>query len=140
MSLVFLAVLIVLAWVDLRERRIPFEPVVFFLTVGLFWHAFSGDAVNAVQGALIGLGIFGLQFWLSRGRWIGEGDVWLGMAMGAWLGWQGMLIAVYATYIGGGFIALVLLLCRVWKRGQQVPLVLFLALGGIAAVAVGWWS
>jgi prepilin signal peptidase PulO-like enzyme (type II secretory pathway) len=62
------------------------------------------------------------------------------MAMGAWLGWWGILIALYSAYIGGGVIALILLLLKVWKRGQRVPFAPFLALGGIIAIAVGYWA
>jgi prepilin signal peptidase PulO-like enzyme (type II secretory pathway) len=140
MTLVFLAALVVLAWFDLKRQRIPIEPIFLLLIVGLLGRAVIGDAPNALLGLMIGFFFFGLQFFLSKGRWIGDGDIWLGMAMGAWLGWEGMLIALYVAYIGGGLLALLLLGLKVWKRGQRLPLVPFLALGGIVAVAVGWWA
>ena len=139
MILLFLAALAGLAWIDIRRQQIPLEPVLSLLALGLMGRAIISDAPNAFFGMLIALVFFGAQYLFSKGKWIGDGDIWLGMAMGAWLGWQGMLVALYATYVGGGILALILLVLGVWKRGQRLPFVPFLALGAIAAVAVGWW-
>jgi prepilin signal peptidase PulO-like enzyme (type II secretory pathway) len=140
MLILFAVCLIVFALVDIRLQRIPLEPILILLATGLFWQAANGTALNALCGMAIGLGFFGLQFLVSKGRWIGDGDIWLAGAMGAWLGWWGMLIALYAAYMGGGLIALVLLVSGVWKRGQRVPFAPFLALGGIVAIAVRYWG
>jgi prepilin signal peptidase PulO-like enzyme (type II secretory pathway) len=140
MEIVFGITLIVLAWIDYRRQRLPLEPILVLGLVGLIWQAYLGNGLNALYGMAIGGGFFGLQYLVSKGRWIGDGDVWLAIAMGAWLGWWGILIAIYAAYMGGGLIALVLLFLGVWKRGQRVPFAPFLALGGIVAIAVGYWS
>lgn len=140
MILVFGIALLVLAWVDIRRQRLPLEPILVLLVLGLFWQAFIGNGLSALEGAAIGGIFFGLQYFVSKGRWIGDGDIWLAMAMGAWLGWWGLLIALYGAYVGGGIIALILFLFGIWKRGQRVPFAPFLALGGIIAIAVGWWA
>jgi len=137
---VFAISLLLLAWVDLRRQRLPLEPILVLAAAGLFWQAFSGGALNALEGMALGGVFFGLQYIVSQGRWIGDGDIWLAMAMGAWLGWWGLLIALYGAYVVGGLIALGLLLFGVFKRGQRVPFAPFLALGGIIAIAVGWWA
>ncbi|MEI7512248.1 MAG: A24 family peptidase [Candidatus Uhrbacteria bacterium] len=140
MFILFVVCLIILAIIDIRLQRIPLEPILFLLAIGLFGQVANGNALNALYGMGIGLGFFGLQFLVSKGRWIGDGDIWLAGAMGAWLGWWGMLIALYAAYMGGGLIALILLVLGVWKRGQRVPFAPFLALGGIVAIAVRYWG
>jgi len=132
--------LLVLAGIYIRLQRLPLEPILVLFVIGLFWQAANGNGLDALYGAAIGGCFFGLQYLVSKGRWIGDGDIWLAMAMGAWFGWWGLLIALYGAYIGGGLIALVLLLLKVWKRGQRVPFAPFLALGGIIAIAVGYWA
>lgn len=138
MVLIFAGVLVWLAWIDYRRQHLPLEPIIVLMAIGLFGQAANGSALTSLYGMAIGGGFFGLQYLVSKGRWIGAGDVWLAMAMGAWLGWWGMLVALYAAYIGGGIIALILLVSGIWKRGQRIPFVPFLALGGIVAIAVGW--
>ena len=138
--ILFAVALALLAWVDIRRQRLPLEPILVLMAIGLFGQAANGAALNALYGMAIGGAFFGFQYLISKGKWIGDGDVWLAMAMGAWLGWWGMLVALYAAYICGGIIALILLVSGVWKRGQTVPFAPFLALGGIVAIAVGYWG
>jgi leader peptidase (prepilin peptidase)/N-methyltransferase len=134
MILVFVGALIVLAVFDARKKLLPIEPIIALLLIGLFWNAFHSNAVDAFVGLMIGAGFFGGQWLLSRGRWIGDGDIWLAAAIGAWLGLHGILVALYMTYVLGGIIALTFLLMRIWKRGQRIPFAPFLALGAILAV------
>ena len=138
--ILFAVALLVLGWIDYRRQQLPLEPILILMAIGLFGQAVNGSALNALYGIAIGGAFFGFQYLISKGRWIGDGDVWLAMAMGAWLGCYGMLVALYAAYIGGGLIALILLILGVWKRGQRVPFAPFLALGGIVAIAVGYWG
>ena len=50
--------------------------------------------------AIIISGFFALQFILSKGKWIGGGDIRLGFLMGIILGWPMGLLALFLAYIG----------------------------------------
>lgn len=65
------------------------------------------------SGVFLGGGIFLVQWLSSRGRWIGSGDVILGTGIGALLGsWDITALFIFLAYIGGGFVAAILLLRR----------------------------
>jgi prepilin signal peptidase PulO-like enzyme (type II secretory pathway) len=78
---------------------------------------------------VIGSGFFLLQFVISKGRWIGGGDIRLGFFMGAILGWPHVLTALFISYILGSFISIFLLLYRRKEWGDKIPFGTFLALG-----------
>ena len=134
----FLSYLLFVAAFDWRWKLLPIEPMAAMALAGLLVQAFDGDLLSAVFGLMIGGGFFGAQYLVSKGKWIGLGDIWLGASVGAWLGWQGILVALYLCYIAGGLIALVLFAIGVWKRGNRVAFAPFFALGSFGAVWFGW--
>ncbi|MDP6561880.1 MAG: prepilin peptidase [Candidatus Peribacteraceae bacterium] len=89
----------------------------------------------ALSGIALGAGFFGLQWLLSRGKWLGSGDIILGAGTGALLGdWQHMAVCLFLTYIIGGVLASVLLVSGRIKRGQYVAFGPFLALGTVVSI------
>ncbi len=105
---------------DLRSRRIPNLLTYPLMLAGLGYHAaLQGWAGLGFSAAGLGLG-FGLLLLPFLLGFIGAGDVKLLAAVGAWLGWPGVLLAfVFTTVLGGlyGLIVLALhrgLLRRFW--------------------------
>ncbi|KAA0205629.1 prepilin peptidase [Candidatus Uhrbacteria bacterium] len=133
----FLTYLLFAAAFDWRWRLLPIEPMAAMTFAGLFVQMLDGDLVSSAAGLLIGAGFLGLQYLVSGGKWMGLGDLWLGASIGAWLGWQGMLVAFYLCYLVGGLFALALFVFGIWKRGQRVAFAPFLALGAVGAVWFG---
>jgi len=80
---------------------------------------------------------FLLQYLISGGRWIGSGDIFIGVMLGAMLGWPLVGVAVFLSYIIGAIVALVLLIQKKKKRGDQLPLGVFLCLGTFVALLWG---
>lgn len=95
----------------------------------------GGTVIDMLGGALIGFGVFGSQYALSRGRWVGSGDMRLGALMGVLLGVNGVLLALFLAYIFGGMIAAVLMIMRKKRRGDTLPMGAFL----IPATVVVWY-
>ncbi len=87
--------------------------------------------VDMVLGGLIGLSFFGLQWIVSRGKWIGDGDVRLGVLMGVLLGFPGVLLALVISYSIGALIAAGLLMTRERGWGSRIALGPFLVIGTI---------
>lgn len=133
----FLTYLLFVAAFDWKWRLLPIEPMAGMTLAGLVVQAFDGDLASGAFGLLIGAGFLGAQYLVSKGKWMGLGDVWLGASIGAWLGWQGMLVAFYLCYMAGGLIALVLFAFGAWKKGKRVAFAPFLTLGAVGAVWFG---
>lgn len=100
------------------------------LLLGFLWY-------NLLLGAAVGFIFFGLQYALSRGQWIGDGDAYLGLALGAVLGWPKILYAIFLAYILGAIVALVLLASGKAKRGSKLPLGVFLT---VATFIIMMWG
>lgn len=45
-------------------------------------------AIDIIFGGIIGAGFFALQWVGSRGKWVGSGDILLGLALGLLVGWR----------------------------------------------------
>jgi prepilin signal peptidase PulO-like enzyme (type II secretory pathway) len=105
------------------------------LVVGTILLAFRGDVLSSLQGALVPLVWFGAQWIVSRGKMVGTGDIFLGTAIGWWLGLKGACIFLFASYIIGAVVILLLLATRVISRERRhIPFGPFLAIGAVAGL------
>ncbi|MCD4705353.1 A24 family peptidase, partial [bacterium] len=84
------------------------------------------NLMNIIIGAGIGFLFFGIQYFLSRGKWLGSGDIFIGIFMGIILAWPNILVAIFISYIIGGILALVLLIFKLKKLSAKLPLGPFL--------------
>lgn len=89
----------------------------------------------------IGLAIialfFGGQIVLSRGAWLGGGDLRLGALMAVLLGWKVLILGLMLSYIIGAVISLVLMAIKKANRKTAIPFGPFLIAGTIAALFWG---
>jgi leader peptidase (prepilin peptidase)/N-methyltransferase len=147
--LVFLVPLVpvsvALSVVDWRTRLLPTRVIspTYLGVIGLVvvcWLATgdTGDLVRAGAGGLIAGGFYYL-LWLVYPRGMGFGDVRLsgvvGIALG-YLGWQELLVGVYAGFLLGGVLGGTLaLLRRVDRKGY--PFGPFMLLGALVGVVLG---
>ena len=124
---------------DLLYQEIPFEMtlvptiLLFILALGLGLSPWQ----DMILGAIIAGGFFLLQCALSKGKWIGFGDVVLGILMGIILGWQGTLLALFLAYVGGALISVVLLLRKRADRKTPLPFGVFLTVATCIAFLWG---
>jgi len=95
-------------------------------------------------GAATAGGFFLLQYVVSRGKWIGGGDIRIGILMGIILGWQLTLLALWLAYVGGAMVAIVLLLAKKKKRLDEIAFGTYLSVASFVALMwgseiVGWY-
>lgn len=76
---------------------------------------------------IIGLGFFLLQFLVSNGKWIGGGDIRLGLLMGLALGWPYIIVAIFMAYIAGSIFGLSMMAVGKKEWGSKLPFGCFLA-------------
>ncbi len=88
-------------------------------------------------GILVCAGFFWLQRVLSHGKWIGGGDVHLGVLMGAALGYPYVLVAMFLAYIFGAVIGILLLSLRRKGWKSELPFGTFLAAATVMVLLYG---
>lgn len=121
------------------DRRISWPAIL--LAGGMIF--FQEDPRNFLIGGTIGFGFYFLQYFLSKGRWVGAGDQELGLFMGLLLGWKNFLLALFLSYIIGFLWALILLLFQKGvTRKTAVPMGAFLmpALVAFLYDSEIWWN
>lgn len=133
----FFAYLFWLSWFDWKKKLLPLEPMYAAILCGLIYRSFQGQTISSITGILVGAGCIGIQVLLSKGKWMGRGDIWFAASTGAFLGWPGEGVALYLTYLVGGSIAVILLLSGVYKRGMRIPFAPFLTLGAVLSIFWG---
>jgi len=135
----FLTVLIVIFVYDWLYQEVLVNLVWLAVIIGFlfnyYYHGFSVDSM--VIGAFAAGGFFGLQYLISRGRWIGGGDVRLGFMMGVWLGWPSVIWALFVAYVLGAVAAVYLLVAKKAKRDTKLAFGTFLAIGTLCAIYHG---
>ncbi len=123
MRFTLIALLLYLAYIDLRSFLIPNRFTYPIIAIGLIFNSLSPfpltDMYSAWMGALLGFGLLFLVNWLyKRIRLIdglGMGDAKLLSGLGAWFGIEACIfILMLASIIGliGGFL---------WLKYQKLP-------------------
>ncbi len=138
-NLFIICVLVVIFVYDLRFGEIPHIFTWPIVAILLLWNLFSTDKQvgNLIAGILIGGSWFAFQYFVSRGRWIGGGDIGLGALMGAILGWPSILVALFLAYVSGAIICLPLLLLKKKALKSAIPFGVFLV---PATFITLWWG
>lgn len=138
-AILFGTILVVLSAYDLWYMMIPdYFSIPAIVGVGVLQAFVYGFAAFPFLFAALGAAAFFLlQFLISRGKWIGGGDIRLGFLIGLMLGPLQTLLAFFIAYVGGSLLVLPLLAMgkRGWK--SEVPFGVFLSLGAIVAMAWG---
>lgn len=77
--------------------------------------------------ALVGGGFFLLQHLVSRGKWVGEGDIRMGVLMGLILGLEKTLFALLLAYVFGALVGITLLALKKKALSSQIAFGTFLS-------------
>jgi leader peptidase (prepilin peptidase)/N-methyltransferase len=139
---VFLAVelslLAVLFLTDLRAHVLPDEISLPAIALAVLGVLFFGQSISgALLGAAVAGGFFLVQYLVSRGRWIGGGDIRLGFLLGLLLGWPLALVALFLAYMAGGVVSALLLVARRRVWGSHIPFGTFLTAATAVAIFFG---
>lgn len=141
-ALVVTTLLLALAMVDIQVRRLPNPLVLAVLGCAVLQALWLGKPSlgAAAIGMAVALAVFGLIYLLGRGA-LGLGDVKLGAALGALLGYPAVLPAMFAGVVAGGLAAAFLLLTRRAGRKDAFAYGPYLALGAwlVYTRVLGLW-
>ncbi len=92
---------------------------------------------SMLVGALVGMGFFLAQYVVSKGRWIGGGDIRLGLFMGIILGWPLILVALFLAYVGGAIFVIPFLIMGKKQFASKIPFGTYLS---VATVVAMFWG
>lgn len=139
-SAVFLTILLGIAMADARTYIIPDEFTLGGLALGIAASVPGGydGILAAVVGAAVGFGglwlVGAAGTWLFKEEAMGGGDIKMMAMVGAFLGWQGVLLTIFLGALLGTLIFLPISLLG---RKKLVPFGVFLSLGAAATHWVG---
>lgn len=132
-------VLVFIFFYDLLYKELPDEIMLPAIAVA-FFASFLPGTVPFLSG-LLGAGalilFFLLQIFISKGKWLGGGDLRIGAFMGLILGFKLMLVAVFASYLVGALVSIGLLLSGKATRKSMIAFGPFLVLGTLIALFYG---
>lgn len=130
--------LLSLCFSDLQKQLIPNSFLFFWILICLPIPFLSGEnPLYTLLGVLIALGFFGGQYLLSKGRWLGSGDIYIGTGMALLLGFKGVILAIICSYLIGASISILLLLLQKIKIKKTIAFAPFLCLGTLIAIYLG---
>lgn len=144
--LVFIVGFVALAVYDFRWHILPNSLV--YLLIGISIVKVLVDALvykndpsyllNPLWGVLIIAGLFYGIFQISKGRWIGGGDVKLGVCLGL-LSYSPLtsLLLLFVASTSGSIVSTILLTSKKVNRKSQIPFGPFLILGAIVCELFG---
>ncbi len=132
------SVLIIVFIYDLKTYLIPDKVVYPAIVLALLFRLLT-DWSSLPMALLAGLGASAFFFiiWaISRGKWMGFGDVKLALLMGLFLGWPSILVALFSAFFIGAIIGIGLMIAKKKQLKSQVPFGPFLVIG--AFIALFW--
>jgi prepilin signal peptidase PulO-like enzyme (type II secretory pathway) len=137
--LVFWASFIVLTTYDIKHTLIPMSFSLVLIASAFavrIFEAISFSSMVPLYDAAIGAVIFGgfllFLYLITRGKGMGLGDAYVGVALGSVFGLTNTLDVVLVSFWAGAIIGIVLLILKKgFKMKSEVPFVPFLFLGAL---------
>lgn len=136
---VFATYLVIIFLYDLRHMliidRFTLPAMIFAILMNL-WLG-TVPAWSLLVGALVLAGFFWIQFAISKGTWVGGGDIRMGAMMGFMLGLEQGLVALFLAYVFGAIVGVVMMASGKATRKTPVPFGSFLAVATILTLFAG---
>jgi len=148
--------LIAICFYDYLHKEIPDTLTIPAIAIAILGILAFNPSMQTIINILIGGGIiflfFFLQFIISRGTWVGGGDLRLGALMGIILSWDGItffpakshfpgwiegILALVIAYLLGGLFSLILIAMKKLDRKSAIPFGPFLVIGTFTAIFLG---
>ena len=140
--LLLVCILIALFGIDLEHQILPNSITLPGIVIGLVFSMVAPPGVrDALVGAALGGGILyaiaaGYYLW-RREEGMGMGDVKMLGMIGAFLGWQAVLVTLVVASFSGAIIGVILMTAQKGNMKFALPFGTFLALGALFAMLAG---
>lgn len=142
-AMILSAAMIALSVIDFDTQLLPDDITLPLMWVGLVFNFFGvyTDLPSAVWGAIAGYLSLWCVYWLFKlvtgKEGMGYGDFKLLAAIGAWLGWQSLLLTILISSFVGAIVGVALIVIA--RRGRDIPMPFgpYLAVAGLIAMFWG---
>lgn len=140
--LVFVCALVVLFAIDLEHQLLPNVITLPGIAIGFLFSLFGPPGWPAsLAGILLGAGLlYGtatVYYLVRREEGLGMGDVKMLAMIGAFLGWQAVLLTLVLASFAGAIIGLGLIAASRGTMRYALPFGTFLAIGALVAMLAG---
>jgi leader peptidase (prepilin peptidase)/N-methyltransferase len=147
---VLFSALIVVSFIDLDHMIVPDRITLPGIGLGLV----AGTLLlprwwDSLAGLLLGGGLLYFMAWISPYLFgkegMGGGDIKLVAMIGAFLGWESVLLTIFLGAVFGSVVVVTLITARVIARESYVPFGPFLSLAAVVAMLygpdiLGWYA
>lgn len=139
----FCALMVALAGIDFEHLILPDRITLPGIALGVAaqlvvpWVGLWGALLGAALGAGVLLAAYGLWWLVRREEGLGLGDVKMLAMVGAFLGWQGVLVTLFVGAATGAVFGLALVVLGRGGMRSKIPFGVFLALGALVALFAG---
>ena len=130
-------------YMDVFHFYLPFNlfitftiPAMIFAIIINLWLG-TVPAWSVLVGGLVLAGFFWIQFLLSKGTWVGGGDIRMGALMGFMLGLEHGLVALFIAYVLGAIVGLMMMVTGRATRKTSVPFGTFLSVSTVLVLFAG---
>ena len=140
--LIFVCGLVVLFGIDLEHQILPNSITLPGIVAGLIFSLAGPPGLrDAIIGVLLGGGLLyataaGYYLW-RREEGLGMGDVKMLAMIGAFLGWQAVLLTLVLASLSGAVIGMAMMALQRGTMKYALPFGTFLALGALVAMLAG---
>jgi len=113
---------------DLKEYQVPESLSWLTLILALIGQlAFNINSIgHIIVGAVISGGVIILLVYLSKGKWMGDGDIKIAIILGLMLGFPVAIFGIFLAFIIGAVLGSILLAFKIKKSKDQLPFTPFL--------------
>lgn len=137
--LIVFSALIVIFVYDLKTQYILdiFSWPLLIICVAFGWYFASLNLTEVIYGMLSGAGILAVLVAISKEKWMGMGDILIGAAIGAMLGYPRSVVFIFLSFVLGSIFGLVLIGMK--KKGikDAVPFAPFMITAAFIALIWG---
>ena len=136
--------LIIVFVYDLKHSIIPDKVIFPAIAIAFIYNVYAmfvsnnvSIILNSVSAAMIAAGFFLFIVLISKGKWMGIGDIKLAFLMGLLLGFPNILIALFLSFLIGAIIGVGLILAKNKNFKSEIPFGPFLVTGTFMALFWG---
>lgn len=126
--------LIILFVYDLKHYLVPDKIIYPAIVITFLYRLFGG--FNYFIAAIIGGAFFLVIVVASKGRWMGVGDVKIGVLMGLILGLKYLVVALFGGFLIGALVSVILLILKKKTLKSEIPFAPFLI--GATFITMFW--
>jgi leader peptidase (prepilin peptidase)/N-methyltransferase len=142
-TIVFLCILIALAIIDYQHMILPFELTIGGTVIFLIYSFFHPEisASNAILSgfgaAIVFAGMYFFYLKVRKVEGLGQGDIWMVLFLGAFLGINKLSVAILIASISGTLVGIFFILFKGKNMKLELPFGTFLSFGAYLSAFFG---